>query len=496
MSRLESLPADVLKLVMQHLSLKDRLTSCCLVSKRLHAAAVAATHQVELRTDRVQPGLNWMSQYGNCVTNIDLNLFKQPLQQLPCPNLLELKLCLCSIQLGPTADGQPGVVQGCTKLTRLDMRCNLIDAPAGAVVDSLSSLVHLQHLSLLPRTVEWHDHVFVPAATNSLSIGGLSSETLPRLTCLTYLDVRSLSALNLAQLGGLTNLKEFSAACLAADEDGFAVSPSSVPGFAFPSSLTKLDLDLNVEAGILSLLPDGLKHLHMSECRVEGPAEGPGSMLFYLARLQQLTRLELYLEDDWPPAGPAYSALTASGTLAALAVGDATLPTGIWPHVFPSTRQMLHLTHLWFSDDSVWDATDMSRLVSSCPNLRTLEGLTLEHGLHVSELHKLTAMRSMMVSYAADGLEGIGEFAKGMAALTQLQRLVVDLHSQELCPVSSLLPLTSLTALTALGWGGGLESLLLHSQVSNPTAVCETPVTCATGSLALGILSLSRAGLS
>jgi hypothetical protein len=48
MSELASLPDEVLKLVMQHVTTKERLTSCCFVSKRLHDAAAAATQQLLL----------------------------------------------------------------------------------------------------------------------------------------------------------------------------------------------------------------------------------------------------------------------------------------------------------------------------------------------------------------------------------------------------------------------------------------------------------------
>ena len=46
MSLLCSLPDEVLKIVMKHVPLGDRLTSCCLVSRRLHAAATTATEQL------------------------------------------------------------------------------------------------------------------------------------------------------------------------------------------------------------------------------------------------------------------------------------------------------------------------------------------------------------------------------------------------------------------------------------------------------------------
>jgi hypothetical protein len=449
MSSLASLPAEVLKLVMQQVPLKDRLTNCCLVNKRLHAAAVAATQEMELETEgRVQSGLHWMSQYGTSVTMIKLGNCNHPVHKLPCPNLLELQLWLCSVQLGPTADGQPGVIQGCTKLTRLELWCDFIDAPEGAVVDSLSSLVHLQHLQVLPQDSMGH----------TPSLGGLSSSTLPSLTCLTVLDVRSLSFENLAQLAGLTNLQVF---ILGPYKGRPAIGPSSAPGLAFPASLTRFETYCRVEVEMLSLLPAGLKDLLLLESHVEGPAEGPGSLLFYIDRLQELTRLELNIDPEtgWPPAGPAYSALTASSSLVALAAGYAILPAGVWRHVFPPARKMLHLTHLEFSDESVWGAADVSRLVSCCPNLCTLgaslpQPVHLQHGLYISELHKLSGLTSMKASFVDHDAywEVLGESIRGLAALTQLQRLHVELHSQERLPVSALLPLTSLTALTSLYW--------------------------------------------
>ena len=49
MSSISSLPEEVLKLVLKHVPLQDRLGSCCLVSTRMHAAAVAATEKLQLQ---------------------------------------------------------------------------------------------------------------------------------------------------------------------------------------------------------------------------------------------------------------------------------------------------------------------------------------------------------------------------------------------------------------------------------------------------------------
>jgi hypothetical protein len=141
MSGFTDLPEEVLKLLMQLLPLKDRMTSCCLVSKRLHAAAVAATHALavsttagQIRPERAESVLGWIFHYGQHLTQLQLSGFQQPwLKQLPCQNLRELKVSSpCSVQLGPTK-GYPGVVEGCPKLTRLELQCSTIaDRPARA----------------------------------------------------------------------------------------------------------------------------------------------------------------------------------------------------------------------------------------------------------------------------------------------------------------------------------------------------------------------------
>lgn len=127
-----------------------------------------------------------------------------------------------------------------TKLTRLELECHIIDAPAGGVLDGgLSSLVHLQHLDVeqMPRPgARWAD---------SDSVAGLSSATLPCLQQLTYLKFAYLSTENLLQLHGLSSLQELH--LLAADEP--AIGPNSMPGLLLPASLSTLVLLSPVETG-------------------------------------------------------------------------------------------------------------------------------------------------------------------------------------------------------------------------------------------------------
>ena len=190
---------------------------------------------------------------------------------------------------------------------------------------------------------------------------------------------------------------------------------------------------------------------------VDGPLEGPGS---HMAGLQHLTKLDIEQNYDWPPAGPAYSALTASSSLVSLGLSHYTLTAGIWPHVFPATRKLLQLTCLEFTDEwnefdlqSAWGAVDVSSLVGCCPNLRKLGDLFMQHGpqrrAHVSELHKLTALTRLCVSYGAGEANTYEESLQGLAALTQIKDMCMNLESRDLT-MPALLPLTSLTALTAL----------------------------------------------
>lgn len=107
MSRLFTLPDETLKLVMQHVPLKDRLTSCCLVNREWHAAAVATTdlllgeqqqdtpadHGVLIQTDQhARAVLQWLDHYGQHLTSLEMHPFPWPLRQLPCPNLQVLVL--------------------------------------------------------------------------------------------------------------------------------------------------------------------------------------------------------------------------------------------------------------------------------------------------------------------------------------------------------------------------------------------------------------------
>jgi hypothetical protein len=328
------------------------------------------------------------------------------------------------------------------------MHAIITDAPERAILDGLSSLVHLQRLTVWP-SLNGHPY----------QIGGLSEQTLPCLAHLTYLYVNSLSNANYAQLGALSGLQELSLSA----PIGAKIGAGSVPTPVFPASLTMVMFwSHRVEPGILSLVTTTLKVLDL-QGPDEGPAEGPASLFSCIGQLQRLQ--DLYLAPDvWPPAGAAYSALTASSSLKRLAITHRTLPSGVWQYAFPATRNMMHLTHLYFDNQTEWDgldapstwgALDLSRVISCCPKLRHIQGMCLQHGHYVSELHKLKSLVALDVRYAACHVSVAEETIKGLAAVTQLGKLFVTLmvvaeEEEEVLPVASLLLLTSLTALDTL----------------------------------------------
>jgi hypothetical protein len=369
---------------MQHVPLQDRLTSCCLVNKRCHAAAVAATQHVQFGCSDTPVSrqmtdclLQWLPLYGQHLTSLDIRSLPQPLQHLPCPNLLQLRIEQCTVQLGPLADGHPCVIQSCTKLTSLILNCELLDAPDSDSADdspstsALSSLVHLQHLEVGCTGDEW----------------SLSGATMSSLSHLTYFSVEYPSVGCLSQLSALTNLEE-----LHSSIDDPSLDATSAPGLNLPASLTKLMLSQHPDyppVVVSSLLPTGLQDLWI-EHALGGPAEGPASFLCGLARLQHLTSLHLnfmYGSMVWPPAGAAYSALTASSNLVSFVLVEPKLPAGVWPFVFSSTHRLPHLTYLRIQDhDSDWSsadppsalgAADVSSLVGCCPNLCTIKDIPM-----------------------------------------------------------------------------------------------------------------------
>jgi hypothetical protein len=353
------------------------------------------------------------------------------------------------VQLGAAADGQPGIIQGCTKLTRLSLSCDIMDAPeavdGGVLVDCcLSNLVHLQHFRVVPF------RHFKPSAD-------LYDFKLPHLQHLKYVKLHCQFVNSLLQLSNLTSMQELH--LFVSDE--YLAGLTDLPSLVMPTALQSLVLLSNMEASLLSSVPSGLKHLR-AEGDLQGPAEGPGSFLSCMARLQHLTSFVMAPRDgvlyggvDWPFPCPQYSALTASSSLVRLQLHNP--PGGIWQDVFPTTRTLPHLTSFSVAphidaptEQPYWNQGDLVSLISCCPNLCSVDGISVQHGAHVSELRKLTALTRLYVHYDDQAVMLVGDTLNGLAQLTQLHSLRLVISAFDDLAPGRFLPLTSLTALTAL----------------------------------------------
>ena len=78
--------------------------------------------------------------------------------------------------------------------------------------------------------------------------------------------------------------------------------------------------------------PDGNRTPKPREMTLQG---GPAAFLQLFPKLKRLQSLMLVdIECDWPPASPAYSALTASSQLTQFGICISPFPRGVWEHVF------------------------------------------------------------------------------------------------------------------------------------------------------------------
>lgn len=164
-----------------------------------------------------------------------------------------------------------GVMQNCSKLTRLDLECNFSDTQkATPVLDCLSSLVDLQHL------------VLSPTQRDSTALAGSTLPPFPELTTLTAscMDVGFFD--NLAHSSSLLQLS------VLPSPGEVTVGPREMP-LDLPASLTKLSLHCQIEVGLLSLVPETLRELNI-DGGVKGHAE---PFLSGIARLQHLSALLL-----------------------------------------------------------------------------------------------------------------------------------------------------------------------------------------------------------
>jgi hypothetical protein len=149
----EELPQELWAQVLQHVGYKQRLSACALVCRKLARAAAAATQSLDLffnSPERHDAFLGWTANHGSSLTH--LRLFADPdhtpVRQLPCPNLLQLELVSCCVQLCASSEGM-GLLHSCTALTHLDICFARSDSLLDGLPDvRFGGVPQLKHLAL------------------------------------------------------------------------------------------------------------------------------------------------------------------------------------------------------------------------------------------------------------------------------------------------------------------------------------------------------------
>ena len=403
------------------------LFSAARAHSRLQQAAVLAASSISVllqQQEQADSVVLYLTNHGQHVSSISILLMPSgptiSMRQLP-PNLRKLatlQLRGVHVQLQP-GDGFAGVLHAGMPLKQLQFdTCRLLDGEEGLAA-ALSLLPSLQHLSTGPLL-----HL---DSVHNVRLPSNFAQLLPQLT---YLDLTACGRFqNCDSLHGLTNLQDLRLRLL-------PTASISASTFYGSEQLTRLELHGQVAADMLSsscfeaaLLAGRtqLQHLELKLCVVLGRTAGVTELLSHLQHMQQLTRLCLTRSMRDVASAAAYSALIASSKLQHLDISNSKLPEGVWQHVIPPGRQLLHLQSLnIMSDINVGAAGPLaapegSTLVSCCPGLRYLWMPYLKYSEgQVDALTGLSALQHLCVRPANHSFAGMGAVCQ-LTGLTLLR---------------------------------------------------------------------------
>jgi len=444
------LPEDVWKLVLQHVPLKQRLSSCALVCPMFRAAAVAATDSIEA-TLCGQPAVDnfatYLQQHRNHLTSLVLigqgsDLSDRPeLQQLPCQHLQELYLI--SLNLGWGADEDHlSILDKATAITRLELET------ADCFPAAMAVLPNLQHLC-----IDGWDGGCLSDEKGSFETA-FAFSSLQQLTHLGLTRVNICSD-NLAYISSMTHLHtlNLSHCCMLW---------SDTPGLSLPPSLQHLELGGDCfQPSVLGAAAQ-LTHLDLADAYIEneGGVVGGSWLLEFLSKQQALDHLCLSRSSTyWPPPSAVFQALVASSsTLRVLDIDDCYLQDGVFAHIFPpAPSPALVLPRLEDLVVSQLPPGAVAGLVRSCPALQRATLRVEPLGAHLAALSQLSALTSLQLPLEpqADGNDNarIAESIQSVAGLTRLQELHLWLHACCVLRWQVVLPLTALRQLTSFTAG-------------------------------------------
>jgi hypothetical protein len=476
-----ALPDPCLLAVLQCCAANEQrgLFSAARAHSRLHQAAALALSSVNIILRPQQQAdtvLLYLNRHGGHVNSLQLSVSPEDeltLHELPPTlQLHSLELEGCSLQLLPDKGFQgvlgAAVAAGAPPLKQLQLGlCTLLDEAEGLAA-ALLQLPALEHLCLRcninPAGVD-HDWLTFPTGV------------LQQLQQLTYLELAVVhlqgpdqTSPALQPLTALTRLVDLQLmTCI----HKISVTADMLSGMCH---LTRLALR---EAGFEPAALAGkakLQHLELMSWRLQraGRAAGVVQLLSQLQQHTQLTHLDLRdsvraVEERNPPAA-AYAALTASSKLQHLNISGSKVPANVWQHLFPTGRQLLHLTSLSVArvkqlPEGVAAPFEGSRIISCCPNLQSLSMSSLRYSTQqLTQLQGLSGLHTLRL------VTGTGRVAPGRASadtaetllavcqltgLRELELLVCDNPTQLL--VTRLQHLRQLPHLTALQFGHELD---------------------------------------
>lgn len=489
------LSQDIWALILQHVSLGER-ARLALVCETFRNAVGAvntgvamqpAPHRTPEQRQQVEEGvLQYLQRFGQYVHSLSLLWGGKTLAQLPCvPHLEWLSVRGAYVlQLGPSAPQHPGVLASfSTTLTSLELSSCWLAEDA-----SLSHLSVLVRKALSLSCVDIERHAQQRVVRDRAPFPGAV------LPCMSQLTRLSLSHMHVTDVHHVSALSSLCVLNLYIDRLRsrrlVELKPSRVaPEFVLPAAALR-DLSLSggslvlspaVLSGVVKLTRLSLGDVGFNDDDGRDPpgldfVEGAGLPLFLrIGQMQELEELTFkHLGAlDWPaPGNAAYTALTTSSNLRRLVVYQqwAAFPGGAWATAQPAGHTLPRLVHFDIRSEDIWEAefvrrASVSSLVRMCPSLQHV-GWYVSGWAAVAPLATLTALTSLDIKVRCAEESDVGEIARKVALLTDLQQLCLQIIPEhflgelydedgEIVAIFGgskldLLPLTSLRTLTSL----------------------------------------------
>lgn len=508
-----SLPAELLTAVLRHVPQQQRLSSCALVSRTWHTAALAATTRLsyDANCSKGASGISapangqglaqlqdWLQQHGCRLQSLDLDFrwnahnHKLSLLSMQLAQLKDLKLSGLLLYSSTTPSLQAVTSYGwgsLTALTALQLQRVYVELP---VQESIKRLTQL-------RRLQWqqYDHL------------AKSLEVLLHLTSLTHLSFTTTedtafagapATPTMVSLGPLTRLQELHLA-------GYLLTPNLKSQGGLPQSLTHLQLhrcagcELETDCARSVSHLSGLRHLAIEDDTYKTPLDPTALsdlvqlthltwrcngqsfirqdqvLLQTLQQLSQLCHLGLFGVFHHVPDSHKHlcSALVSSSHLTHLAISGRGICPSDLRHMLDHGHAACSLRVLQLENSSAgWlrvhmgtdlASLDVQSLASSCPDLEDLSlRCSVESGFNPTALSQLTRLTRLHIEGVQD--QHVSDVFLQLRGLQDLSIICSSNFSAR--GLMQLQQVTQLTSLTFSGVKlkyGRVASMCITSQV-------------------------------